>query len=126
MLARAPGRALSRARLRRGGADPARVRARRCSRRPRPRTLRPSRSWSSPGAAVACDERVGLLGPPRAGSVSRKLLPSRVPPGEDRVDESPLLLDLVAAREQGRVAAQCIEDQRLGPAGRVADEGFPI
>ena len=59
--------------------------------------------------------------PPRARLVVREARPVALPRGDDRVDERPLLVDLVRAREERRVAEHAVEDQplvRLGQARR--------
>ena len=68
--------------------------------------------------------------PPAAGRVVREARPVALPGGDDRVDERPLLLDLVRAREERRVAEHRVEDQplvRLGQArcGRRRRRGSP-
>src|SRR5678816_3080539 len=103
----ASGHAPWRERPRRGANERARARSHRWSSPARPRTLR--RSRAPPAASIACDERVRLFRSPCAGGVGLELLPAGMPALEDRVDEGPLLLHLVAAREERRVAAERIE-----------------
>ena len=50
---------------------------------------------------------------PAAGRVVREDRPVAFPGADDRVDELPLLVDLVLAREQRRVAEHRVEDQPL-------------
>src|SRR5207302_8188779 len=76
----------------------------------------------APGPAIALDERLGLGRSPRPRGVRRELGDALAPRGEDRVDERPLLLDLVATREERRVAAQRVEDERLVRIRRVEHE----
>ena len=70
---------------------------------------RPSR-WSSSSEAA---------GPQVPGRVVGEVRPVARPGGHDRVDDRPLLLHLVGAHEERRVAEQAVEDQplvRLGQA----------
>ena len=59
---------------------------------------------------------------PRAGRVERRRLPLRGPAVEDGIDERPLLLDLVAPREERRLAAHRVEQEPLVGLGRVRAE----
>src|SRR4029079_3666589 len=64
-----------------------------------------------PRSAVAVHELVRGRRAPRAGGVVREGRPVALPGGHDRVHERPLLLDLVRAREERRVADHRVEDQ---------------
>ena len=69
--------------------------------------------WPPPRPPVPVEELVGARRPPRAGGVVRERRTVALPGRDDRVDEQPLLLDLVGAREQRRVAEHRVEDQPL-------------
>ena len=67
-----------------------------------------------PRAAVAVEQLVGERGPPAARRIVRERRPVTPPGADHRVDELPLLVDLVLPREEGRVAEHRVEDQPLG------------
>ena len=94
----------------------ARSRRRRPSSRQWRRQERPSR-WISSSAT---------RGPQRARLVVREARPVALPGADDRVDELPLLLDLVLAREQRRVAEHRVEDQPLVGLGQPGPEGAAV
>src|SRR5205823_3631459 len=86
----------------------------------RPRRTTTALSGPSPRPPVPVEELVGARRSPRACGVVRERRPVALPGGDDRVDEQPLLLDLVLAREQGRVAEHGVENEalvRLGHPG---------
>src|SRR6185436_5881379 len=110
--------------------------ARRCSTRARSRAARrgsraapppwsacgsQSRSRLPPGAARA-EQALLRIGAPGAGCVRFRPGALLLPPGDDRVDDAPRLLDLVAAREQRAVADHRIEQQALVGVGALAAE----
>src|SRR5438874_11039305 len=74
---------------------------------------RGSTSVCPPRPPVPTEELVSGRRAPRARRIVRECGPVAHPSGDDRVDERPLLLDLVDAREEGGVAEHCIEDQPL-------------
>ncbi len=79
-----------------------------------------------PGAVVAVDQLVRRARPPGAALVVREARPVALPGADDRVDELPLLLDLVLAREQRRVAEHRVEDQPLVRLGQPGAEGAAV
>src|SRR5688572_4198675 len=67
-------------------------------------------SWLPPTAALHRQERVGFARPPATRLIGREragLHPR--PAGHDVVDDRPGRFDFVAAREERRVAQQCVE-----------------
>src|SRR5438552_2547393 len=68
-------------------------------------------SVAAPGAPVAVDQVVRARRPPGSRGVVREGGPVARPGGDYRVDEQPLLLDLVRAGEERRVADHAVEDQ---------------
>src|SRR5438067_1930632 len=62
-----------------------------------------------PGSTVPLDQRLCLGWSPRSCGVRSQLRHALVPCGEDRIDERPLLLHLVPAREERRITAEGIE-----------------
>src|SRR5438045_3984272 len=79
-------------------------------------------SWPPPGSTVPLDQRLCLRRSPRSRGVRRQLRRSLVPCGQDRIDECPLLLDLVTARKERGITAEGIEDERLVRVRRVEHE----
>ena len=67
----------------------------------------------APGAAVAVKQLVPGRRPPGTRCVVREGRSLAVPGCDDRIDEAPLLLDLVRPCEQCRVAEHAVEDQAL-------------
>src|SRR5262249_34839477 len=67
----------------------------------------------SPHPAVLPQELFRGRRPPRASGVVRERGPVAPPGRDDRVDERPLLLDLVRPREHPRVAEEAVEQQAL-------------
>src|SRR5690606_34701726 len=66
-----------------------------------------------PGAPVALYERDRSGRPPRAGGIALHGLAEFLPRSDDRVDPAPCGLHLVAAHEQGLVAAHDVHDEAL-------------
>src|SRR5262249_18482232 len=67
----------------------------------------------APRPTVAMKQVVGRGRPPCSGGVVREVRTVALPRRHHRVDELPLLLDLVRAREQRRVAEHRVEDEPL-------------
>src|SRR5215207_7460374 len=70
-------------------------------------------SMPPPGTPVAVQEVVRRRRPPRTCWVVRERGAVATPGGDDRVDQRPLLLDLIRAREQRLVAEHRVEDEPL-------------
>src|SRR5690606_39829850 len=83
----------------------------RAARRLRVRARQPRSFAFMPGAPVALDQRDGRRRPPRAGGVGPHILRRLRPCSKDRVDPAPGRLDLVAAHEQGLVAADDVHHE---------------
>src|SRR5207248_6301789 len=78
------------------------------------------RSMPPPGPPVSAQQLVGGGWAPGAGRIVRERRPVARPRGDDRVDERPLLVDLVDAREERRVTEHRVKNQplvRLGEPG---------
>src|SRR5439155_8108509 len=76
----------------------------------------------APLAAVALEQGVGLVGPPRAGLVLGDRRLADRPRVEDRVADTPRLLDLVGADEQRGIADERVEEQPLVRLGWLLQE----
>src|SRR5437773_11725414 len=114
MRGRSGGPTRAHARSERAGAARAHARGPRRPLRGRPRTSCRSLRLS-PFPSIPLDEVVRFGRSPGPGPVerrrSRRL--ARCPTLDDRVDKGPLLVYLVVSWEEGRVAAERVEDERL-------------
>src|SRR5436190_11989595 len=90
----------------------------------RPQSL--DRSMSPPGPPIACQQLIRRRRAPGAGGIVRKRRPVARPCGDDRIDERPLLLDLVDPGEQGRIAEHRVEDQPLVRLGQSRAKGAAV
>src|SRR5580704_1691508 len=79
-----------------------------------------------PGPPVALEQLLGRGRPPTAGRVVGEGGPVALPGGDDRVDERPLLLDLVGAGKQRRVPHHGVEDEALVGLRQPVPEGAAV
>ena len=79
-----------------------------------------------PRAAVAVEQLVGRARAPASGRVVGERRTVTLPRADDRVDELPLLVDLVLAGEERRVAEHRVEDQPLVRLGEALAEGAAV
>src|SRR4051812_44450554 len=77
-----------------------------------------------PGPALPLDQRDRRGRAPASGRIWTRMVRTAGPGFQDRLDPAPGGLDLVAAHEQGRIAAHRVHQQALIGVGETPTEGL--